>query len=150
MLITINSLQETENFAHHLAKHLSAGDVVEFHGDLGAGKTTLAKYIITKLAGVETEVTSPTFNIVQLYDTPKFTIWHFDLYRLKSEGELVEIGIDEALDNGVSLIEWPEIARNYLPKERLIINLSSGKENERVIKLEGYGKWEDWVLDNRL
>lgn len=144
MQININSLKETENFASNLASLLRAGDIVELHGDLGTGKTTLAKYIIKKLAGAETEVISPTFNIVQLYDTPSFTIWHFDLYRLKSEGELIEIGIDEALDSGVSLIEWPEIAEKYLPKERLIINLYTGKENERVISLKGYGKWEDW------
>jgi tRNA threonylcarbamoyladenosine biosynthesis protein TsaE len=145
MEIIINSLRETDIFARQLASLLECGDVVELHGDLGAGKTTLAQYIIKNLAGADVEVTSPTFNIAQLYYTPKFTIWHFDLYRLKSPKELIEIGIDEALDRGVSLIEWPEIAKEFLPGEKLVIKLSCGKNDERVVRLEGYGKWAELI-----
>lgn len=142
MQITLSSLQETDNFAKCLSPHLAIGDVVELKGDLGAGKTALARCIINNLSGSDADVTSPTFNIVQLYDTLDFTIWHFDLYRLKSPHELVEIGLDEALSGGVSLIEWPEIAVEYLPQARLIINLSCGKDEQRVLSLDGYGKWE--------
>ena len=145
MQIILNSLQDTDNFASFLAPHFIVGDVIELKGDLGAGKTTLAQYIIKKLAGAEVEVTSPTFNIVQLYDAPNFTIWHFDLYRVKSAGELVEIGLDEALNSGVSLIEWPEIAQDFLPKEKLVINLSCGKNDERVVRFEGHGKWLEMI-----
>lgn len=142
MQIVLRSLEDTRRFASLLAQNVKVGDVIELRGDLGAGKTTLAKYIINNLAGVDVEVTSPTFNIVQLYDTPSFTVWHFDLYRLKSPHELVEIGLDEALDCGVSLIEWPEIASHLLPKDRVVINLSCGKNDERVVRLDGAGKWD--------
>lgn len=144
MQIILHSLDDTNKFAARLVPSLKVGDVIELRGDLGAGKTTLAKSVIRILAGTDTEVTSPTFNLVQLYDTPLFTIWHFDLYRLKSPHELVEIGLDEALDSGVSLIEWPEIASHLLPKERLVINLSCGKNDERIVRLEGCGKWRSW------
>ena len=149
MQINLNSLEDTDKLAATLAPLFASGDVVELQGDLGAGKTTLAKAIIRKLAGADTEVTSPTFNLVQLYDTPAFTIWHFDLYRLKSAHELVEIGLDEALDSGVSLIEWPEIAAHMLPKERLVVKLSCTKNDERVVILEGQGKWQKWVMGDR-
>lgn len=145
MSIILHSLEDTDKFAAALIPHLKTGDVIELQGDLGAGKTTLAKSIISQLSDSEVQVTSPTFNIVQLYDAPEFTIWHFDLYRLKSAVELFEIGIDEALDQGLCLIEWPEIAESILPQEKLIINLSCGKENERVLSLEGYGKWSELI-----
>ena len=142
MEISLSSLSDTETLAGKIAALLEAGDVVELTGDLGAGKTTFAKFMIRHLLGVQTEVTSPTFNIVQLYDAPAFTIWHFDLYRLKSPHELVEIGLDEALNSGVSLIEWSEIASDFLPNERLIVKLSCRTNDERVIILEGHGKWQ--------
>lgn len=145
MQVAISSLGDTEKLAKKIASLLKAGDVIELIGDLGAGKTTFAKFLIRHLVGEDTEVTSPTFNIVQLYDARGFTIWHFDLYRLKSPHELFEIGLDEALDLGVSLIEWPEIASYMLPKERLVIKLFSGKNDERVVLLEGSGKWLELI-----
>lgn len=143
MQVILNSLAETDYFAAKLAKNIAVGDVIALQGDLGAGKTALAKCIINHLVSEPVEVTSPTFNLVQLYETPEFIIWHFDLYRLKSAGELIEIGLDEALTNGVSLIEWPEIAEHYLPKEKLVINLSCGKAEQRMLSLEGHGKWQN-------
>lgn len=145
MQIELHSIADTEKFARYLAPQIRIGDIIELKGDLGAGKTTLAKSIITSLCKAETEVTSPTFNIVQLYDAPNFTIWHFDLYRLKNPGELVEIGIDEALGNGVCLIEWPEIAESLLPKEKLVINLSCVNDAGRILNFEGHGKWLEFI-----
>lgn len=141
-MIPISSLEDTNNFTANLAKLITTGDVIALKGDLGAGKTTLAKYLIKHLTHQEMEVTSPTFNLVQLYDAPNFTIWHFDLYRLKSPNELIEIGLDEALSSGVSIIEWPEIAANFLPQETLVITLSCGKNEQRMLSLEGHGKWQ--------
>ncbi len=145
MQIILNSLQDTHNFAASLASQLKTGDVISLKGDLGAGKTELARTIIHNLAGKNTHVASPTFNIVQTYDTPGFTIWHFDLYRLKYSEELVEIGLEDALNCGVSLIEWPDIAKDFLPKEILTINLFCGKNDERVVMLEGTGKWAEFI-----
>lgn len=141
MQIILNSLNDTANFAKRLASYLTIGDAVALKGDLGSGKTTLAGYIINRLSGKNENIISPTFNIVQLYDTPNFIIWHFDLYRLKSEDELVEIGLDEALNSALSIIEWPELAEELLPEETLFINLSCSKNEERVLSLSGRGKW---------
>jgi tRNA threonylcarbamoyl adenosine modification protein YjeE len=145
MEIAIPTLRDTEQLAKQLALLLKSGDVVELTGDLGSGKTTFAQFLIRHIVGEEVEVTSPTFNLVQLYDAPGFTIWHFDLYRLKSSHELFEIGLDEALDSGVSLIEWPQIAANLLPKEKLTIKLFCGKNDERVVIVEGSGKWVELI-----
>lgn len=102
--------------AQSLAKDLRPGDVVTFHGDLGSGKTFLCREIIRYFCGADTAVPSPTFNLLQVYKTKEFDIYHYDLYRLKSSEELLELGFDEALDKNLCLIEWPEIAQGFLPK----------------------------------
>ncbi len=109
-----------------LASLLEPGDVIALFGDLGAGKTTLARGLITALAGDGEElleVPSPTFTLVQTYEVGDLAIYHFDLYRLESSNEIWELGWEEALDGGVSLIEWPERAGDLLPDERLEVNL---------------------------
>jgi tRNA threonylcarbamoyladenosine biosynthesis protein TsaE len=115
-----------------LATHARPGDVIALHGDLGAGKTTLARALIRRLAGPETEAPSPTFTLVQTYQTPSLAIWHFDLYRLNDPREARELGMEEAVD-GLSLIEWPERLGQYLPSARLDVRLSF--EGERRIAL---------------
>lgn len=117
------------------------GDVITLAGDLGVGKTEFARAFIGACVGEEVEVLSPTFTLVQPYETKLGTIWHFDLYRLTSEEELVEIGMQEALDNGLSLIEWPQIAAALLPKEKLAIELSFTQTGGRYAELQGSGKW---------
>jgi len=115
-----------------LATHARPGDVIALYGDLGAGKTTLARALIRRLAGPETEAPSPTFTLVQTYQTPSLAIWHFDLYRLNDPREARELGMEEAVD-GLSLIEWPERLGQYLPSARLDVRLSF--EGERRIAL---------------
>ncbi len=98
----------TEVLAVRLAAVLRPGDLIALGGDLGAGKTTLARALIRAAAGAEIEVPSPTFTLVQVYDLPIGAVWHFDLYRLSGPDEVIELGWDEARAEGVALVEWPD------------------------------------------
>lgn len=127
------------------------GDVVALIGDLGAGKTTLARGLIRSLAGPDTEAPSPTFTLVQSYVAPALTIWHFDLYRLKDSREARELGLEEAVD-GLALIEWPERLGRDLPHARLEVRLSfteRGRIGGRIARLVDLDDWStridgDW------
>ena len=116
----------TAVLARRLAPWLKVGDVVALHGDLGAGKTAFARALIRTLVGAEEEVPSPTFTLVQTYDSPIGSIFHFDLYRIESPDELTEIGWDEALADGLTLVEWPGRAGSLLPAVRIDIELAFG------------------------
>ncbi|MBL4853653.1 MAG: tRNA (adenosine(37)-N6)-threonylcarbamoyltransferase complex ATPase subunit type 1 TsaE [Robiginitomaculum sp.] len=123
-----------------LAGHLRPGDIVLLKGNLGAGKTSFARGLIQALLE-DAEVPSPTFTLVQTYSAKDFEIWHFDLYRLQNESEIWELGIEEALENGVCLIEWPQSIAGLLSGAELEIVLRfSGKG--RVVKFNGDEKWE--------
>lgn len=126
-----------------------AGDVIALVGDLGAGKTTLARGLIRHLIGPETEAPSPTFTLVQTYQGPTFPIWHFDLYRLEHPGEARELGLEEAVD-GLALIEWPERLGRDLPATRLEVQLSFDGQG-RIARLLDLDDWSsridgDWRL----
>lgn len=97
----------TQELGARLSTCLKRGDVLCLNGGLGAGKTTLSRGLIYALTGND-EVPSPTYTLVQTYEAPNFEIWHFDLYRLKSPSEVWALGIEDALYDGVCLIEWPE------------------------------------------
>src|SRR4051794_32622526 len=112
----------THRFARFLAGELKPGDIVALSGDLGAGKTTLARAIIRALAGDETlEVPSPTFTLIQSYDTSRGPVVHADLYRVNDPEELRELGFEEASEAGIVLVEWPERAGSALNPDRLDI-----------------------------
>ncbi len=119
---------------------IKPGDVIALEGGLGAGKTTLARGLVSALMGPDTEVVSPTFTLVQTYETPALTVWHFDLYRLEAPGDLTELGWDEAA-SGLALVEWPERAGRALPARRLDVRLES-RQIGRIAHLEPHG--EDW------
>lgn len=124
------NLDKMEEFAATIAQDVKKGDVITLTGDLGAGKTTFAQFFIKALSGDNpVEVTSPTFNLLHLYETSKGEIWHFDLYRLKQKEEIYELGLEEAFLNGISLIEWPQIIADMLPSSRLEINLEFDKNS---------------------
>ncbi len=131
----LNNEQESIAFAQDFAKGLKAGDIVLFTGDLGSGKTFLCREIIKYFCGSNIDVVSPTFNLLQTYETSSFIIYHYDLYRLKSQEEIYELGIDEALQNNLSLIEWPEIIANLLPKTSIKLNLQIIEDNKRSITI---------------
>ena len=129
---------ETLEFGKQFASHLQPGSVVAFFGNLGSGKTTCIKGICAAL-GVQEPVTSPTFTLINEYKG-KLPIYHFDFYRINSETELVDLGIEEYFyGQGVCLIEWPEIVINMLPANRFEVHLEwrfePNWETKRKIKV---------------
>jgi len=136
----------TEALGRALAPLLRGGDVVALYGDLGAGKTALARALIRALPGplgaAEEEVPSPTFTLVQTYERDPAPVWHFDLYRIEDSSEVEELGLSEALAGGISLIEWPERLGAGLPAAALRISLAFGADGEgRRARLSGGGNW---------
>ncbi|OGH92110.1 MAG: tRNA (adenosine(37)-N6)-threonylcarbamoyltransferase complex ATPase subunit type 1 TsaE [Candidatus Magasanikbacteria bacterium RIFOXYD2_FULL_39_9] len=136
MTITTNSPQETEKFGIKLSQKLTGGDILLLSGDLGAGKTALVKGIAKGL-GIQNEITSPTFTLMNIYDIKDKkrkieTMVHIDTYRLKHEKELLEIGVEDYLgkDNTVCLVEWPEKIINILKNKAL------NKEKMKIINIE--------------
>jgi tRNA threonylcarbamoyladenosine biosynthesis protein TsaE len=123
----------TEQLGATLAQRLKRGDVVGLTGDLGVGKTTLARAIVRAAAGdPELIVPSPTFTLVEVYDTPKGPYWHFDLYRLETPEQVYELGWEEALAEGIMLVEWPERLGPLLPKH-LSVTLELDGNGRRAI-----------------
>lgn len=119
------------------------GDVIGLSGALGSGKTTCARAFIRARCGAGDDVPSPTFTLVEIYEpTDGPPIWHFDLYRLEKPEDAYELGLEEALAEGISLIEWPERLGALLPRDRLDIDLAAGaRETARHARLEGAPSW---------
>jgi len=117
-----------------LAAALAPGDVVALAGDIGAGKTTFARALIGAFAAeagqAPPEVPSPTFTLVQTYDFPRATLWHFDLYRIERPEDALELGIEEAFGEGIALIEWPERLGPLLPARRIEVRLAFARAAE--------------------
>lgn len=135
LVINLSDQSHTERIARALGNLLHAGDFVALHGDLGAGKTTFARALIQGLNPDETEVPSPTFTLVQVYDSPKGPLAHLDLYRLSESSEIYALGWDE-LRLGMMLVEWPERLGPLLPAGRVEVNMAFGPdENQRVLTL---------------
>jgi tRNA threonylcarbamoyl adenosine modification protein YjeE len=140
--LALPDLDATARLGASIAGGLGAGDAVALWGDLSAGKTTLARAIL-KALGVSEEVPSPTFTLVQSYDT-RPPVSHYDLYRLKSGRELEELGFDDALADGAVLVEWPERAPEALPPQALHVRLSA-PDGERIARLTGPLRWESLI-----
>ena len=130
--LKIENEEETRNFGHELAKNAKPGDVIALMGDLGTGKTALTRYIAEGL-GVREEVISPTFTIVKEYRSGRIPLYHFDVYRLTSGQELLDIGAEDYLDDGgLSVIEWADIVADVLPEDALVISIEYGEGNART------------------
>ncbi len=136
----------TQDLGRALARALRPGDAVCLTGPLGAGKSTLARALIRALTTADEEVPSPTFTLVQFYDTAAFPLAHFDLYRLSDPDEAYEIGLDEALDDGVALIEWPQRLEGRLPATRLDIDIALDVDARRVT-ITPHGEFEGRTLE---
>lgn len=126
---------ETRELAAKLAATARSGDIFALEGDLGAGKSAFARGFIQSLCGA-IDVPSPTFTLVQQYETPAGPLYHFDLYRLKDPDEVLELGWDEALSGGICLIEWPGKARAYLPSTARTIKITTLPDESRKISID--------------
>ncbi len=143
-----NSIMDTIKIAQKLASLLSNGDVVVLTGELGAGKTKFTEGFLS-FYGMEDEISSPTFNIVNEYSSNNINIYHFDVYRLEDSDEFYAIGGEEYFDKGICLIEWGEIIKDVLPKKYLEIKIEKdiNNENKRILKLTAFGKKYEKIIE---
>lgn len=130
------SEDETIALAASLAAKSAPGDLYALQGTLGAGKSVFARGFIQALTGKDTEVPSPTFTLVQTYDTSKGMIWHFDLYRLNTAEDVYETGWEEALAGGITLVEWPQRLGNLLPPHARTIDITITPDNQRTVRID--------------
>ena len=141
----LSTPQASEALGAAVARALQPGEAVCLWGPLGAGKTTLARGLIRAASG-EDEIPSPTFTLVQTYEAPAFPIAHFDLYRIEDPDELEELGLDDALELGAAVIEWPERLGSRLPIDRLDIRLQVAGQGRKA-RLERHGRWNGRSID---
>tara|TARA_B100000524_G_C23642253_1_gene367124 strand:+ start:87 stop:542 length:456 start_codon:yes stop_codon:yes gene_type:complete len=139
--IILSSEKKTEELAGKLLKKIKPGDIVFLYGEIGVGKTTLIRYLINGFQKKNnlkvTEVTSPTFNILNEYEIDQFKINHFDLFRLKSEEEIKNLDLFDDIVNTITLIEWPQIIKKN-PKNLIELNFEYGKDHQtRFVQIKG-------------
>jgi tRNA threonylcarbamoyladenosine biosynthesis protein TsaE len=148
-----NFVSKSENntieFAYNLAKYLGKGNIIVLSGDLGSGKTKFTQGIL-KYFGLENEISSPTFTIVNEYHTNKTNLYHFDVYRLSDSDEFYAIGGEEYFNNGICIIEWGEIIEDILPDDYIKISFSKDNNNEnyRNLKIEAFGQNSKSIISN--
>lgn len=150
----LNSEDDTRALARAVLAHLSAGDCLLLEGPVGAGKSFFARALIQaqmQVDGHVEDVPSPTFTLVQMYETSRCEIWHADLYRLSSADELEELGLADALSQAICLIEWPDRLGSLTPERHLKVALSFPDESDaRHAELMPQGAGWDWVADMAL
>ena len=131
-----------------LASYLNNKDIVILTGELGAGKTKFVEGFLSYF-NLQDEISSPTFNIVNEYTTPKHNIYHFDVYRLEDIDEFYAIGGEEYFEKGICLIEWGEIIQDILPKEYIHITFRKdpNDENKRILEFKAYGEKYEKLLE---
>ena len=144
----IKSLDHLNSISKKIADKLSENDFIYLIGEIGGGKTSLARSLINYLQEKErvkiTEVLSPTFNLLYEYEIKNYKIMHYDLYRIKEEKELINLGIFSEKQKAVRIIEWPQMVKNKF-KENLEIELNyTNNENERELRFKGSGKWSNF------
>jgi tRNA threonylcarbamoyladenosine biosynthesis protein TsaE len=142
---TFATAAETARHAALLGAELSPGDTILLEGDVGAGKTHFARSLIQSLLEMPEDVPSPTFTLVQTYDTSRGEIWHTDLYRLTSTQEIEELGLAEAFDEAICLVEWPDRLGDWQPESALRLRLAAldDAEARRVTLHWSDPKWQE-------
>lgn len=128
--IDLDTAEMTAKCAVQLGASLTSGDTILLSGDVGAGKTFFARALITSLLAQPEDIPSPTFTLVQTYDTQRGALWHADLYRLSSDFEIEELGLADAMTDAICLIEWPDRLGEYTPENALNIELTNGPNHD--------------------
>ena len=146
-----NSIRDIQQFSNKIGKIVTNGDVIFLYGEIGTGKTTFARFLINGLEithGLkESNVLSPTFNIVYDYEIKDMKIMHYDLYRLKDYNDIIELGMFEDHSQYLTLIEWPELIKES-PKSRIEIYFKySNNLNDRTINVKGFGKFNGFTIE---
>lgn len=143
------SENDTKKLAIKMASMLKKGDLIVLCGELGSGKTKFTEGFLTYF-GLENEISSPTFTIVNEYKKDDIMIYHFDVYRLEDSSEFYAIGGDEYFENGICLIEWGELIEDALPNEYIKIDFSrdDSNENERILNIQSIGNKYDNIIDS--
>lgn len=147
MKIISHSEDETKDIAIRLAKELNNGDIIVLSGELGSGKTKFTEGFLSYY-GLQDEISSPTFTIVNEYKKDNINIYHFDVYRIEEIEEFYAIGGEEYFTKGICIIEWGEIIKEAIPNEyiHIVFNRNNETENERILNIEGFGKkYEDII-----
>jgi tRNA threonylcarbamoyladenosine biosynthesis protein TsaE len=139
-IVALPDAMATLALGRRLGERIAAGDVVCLSGNLGAGKTTLARGAIEAWIGYPEEAPSPTYTLVQTYESEKGELWHVDLYRLKQPDDAWELGLEDAFASAACLIEWPERLEGQLPRDRLDVDLKPDGEG-RSAALTAHGAW---------
>ncbi len=147
----LKSLEDTQNFSRNISKIIREGDIIFLYGEIGVGKTTFVRFLINLLEsknGIKnSEVLSPTFNIVYDYDVGDIKILHYDLYRLKNYKDISQLGMFETSENCIKVVEWPELIETK-PKDRIDILFQYSKLiDSREVKINGFGKWKDYKFN---
>jgi len=147
----LKSLADTKNFSKNISQIISMGDIIFLYGEIGVGKTTFVRFFINHLEskkGIKnSEVLSPTFNIVYDYDVGNLKILHYDLYRLKNYKDISQLGMFETSNDNIKIVEWPELIESK-PKDRIDIQFQYSKLiDSRKIKIIGFGKWKDYKFN---
>ncbi len=144
--LVLQNAEDTDHLGRVLARFAQAGDCFLLRGQIGAGKSALARAFIRARLGPDTEVPSPTFTLVQTYDDSDVEIWHADLYRLSDTQEAVELGLTDAFDEHICLIEWPEILDEITPSTAMNIELTVHDEHHLASITFG-SLWRDRVAE---
>ena len=144
----LKSLEDTQNFSKNISKIISAGDIIFLYGEIGVGKTTFVRFFINYLEsknGIKnSEVLSPTFNIIYDYYVGNLKILHYDLYRLKNYKDISQLGMFETSNDSIKIVEWPELIESK-PKDRVDIQFEYTElTDSREVKIVGFGKWKDY------
>lgn len=139
----LNSPESTGDLARRIGARLRPGDTLLLDGPVGAGKTHFARSLIQSLLEVVEDVPSPTFTLVQTYDTRVGELWHTDLYRLTAPDEVIELGLIEAFDDAICLIEWPDRLGELRPADALSLTFTPTGEDSRQIDATGTARWSD-------
>ena len=144
----ISSIKNLEKLSNKIKEKISTGDTILLYGEIGVGKTTFARLFINNFEKYnklkKSEVLSPTFNIVFEYKIKDFTIKHYDLYRLKNDQEITNVGLFENIEHDITLIEWPELIKKK-PLNRIDIFFEYEKNmNSRILKIKTYGRLKEY------